>query len=148
MDVSQWEHQIEQQLAEIRRQGGHLAKSAAAARGQGEIRGISMEVDITGEITNLQIALATMRWTNTQLTTALLDCHRRARGDAKKKLDQLMQRTDRRLRDQYIQTRRPAASADKSPARQLTEEEIQAADDTYFERRNLYGGWGDTQPNR
>ncbi len=139
VDVSEWERQIEQQLAEIRQQGGRLAKSAAAVRGQGEVRGVSVEVDVAGEITNLQIAPAAMRWTNTQLTTALLDCHRRARADARKKLDRLVQRTDPRLRDQYTQTHAPVG---EPPARQLTEEEIRAADDAYFERRNLHGGWG------
>jgi hypothetical protein len=56
VDVSDWERQIEQQLAELREHGGKLARAAAAIRGRAEARGVSVEVNTTGDITNLQIA--------------------------------------------------------------------------------------------
>ncbi len=143
MDVSEWEQQIDQQLDEIRGHGRKLAKATAAVRGRAEARGVSVEVDLAGDITNLQIAPAAMRWANTQMTAVLLDCHQRARADAKKKLDRLLQRTDPRLRDQYSEIRKSSAPAAVQPARPPTGDQIQAADDAYFARRNLDGGWTD-----
>lgn len=41
---------------------------------------------------------------------------------------------------QWISTNESSTSSRRAP---LTENGIQAADDEYFERRNLYGGWTD-----
>ncbi|WP_216912444.1 hypothetical protein [Nocardia noduli] len=51
-DIQEWEGQLEQELAEIRRSGDRLADAVAAVRGRGEGRGVLVEVDAGGDITD------------------------------------------------------------------------------------------------
>ncbi|MFI5776011.1 hypothetical protein [Nocardia sp. NPDC051570] len=135
-----WEQQLRHNVAEIRRNGQQLAQAASAVRGLSEIRGVLVEVDASGDITSLQIAPGAMRWTPTQLTSAILDCHRKARADAKTKVEGLVRKADPRIRGQLLAARDVSASPEHQPAPQSrTEEEIQAADDAYFERMNRLG---------
>lgn len=136
-DLGSWEQQLQQELAEIHRSADKLAKSAAAVNGRGEMRGIVIEVNASGDITSLQIAPAAMRWSSAQLTSALLECHHRARADARDKTAEVARTADPRLRRQ-LQELLGATDQPKEP-RTLTEAEIQAADDAYFERINQ--GW-------
>ncbi|MEV6321394.1 YbaB/EbfC family nucleoid-associated protein [Nocardia sp. NPDC051787] len=138
-DLPAWEQQLQHNLAEIRRNSQRLANVVAAVRGRGEVRGVSVEVNAAGDITNLQIAPGAMRWHNTQLTSVLLDCHRRARADAKAKAEQIVQRADPRLQQPLRQLFAQTDCAPKPESRQATEAEIQAADDAYFERMNRIG---------
>ncbi|MEU2032783.1 YbaB/EbfC family nucleoid-associated protein [Nocardia amamiensis] len=130
---------MQHDLAEVRGNSQHLSKAVAAVRGRGEVRGVSVEVNAAGDITNLQIAPGAMRWHNSQLTSVLLDCHRRARADAKAKAEQIVRRADPRLQQPLRQLFAQADSASKPESRQATEAEIQAADDAYFERMNRRG---------
>ncbi|WP_433661093.1 hypothetical protein ACQPW1_02115 [Nocardia sp. CA-128927] len=135
-DIQEWERQLQRELAEIRRSGQQLAKATAVVRGSGEVRGVIVEVDADGDITNLQIAPAAMRWSGNQLTTALLDCHRKARADARAKVTRLLAKADPRL---GAQLPRPHSKPAPTGRSQPTEDEIQRADDEYFERMNH--GW-------
>lgn len=141
VNMQEWERQLQRDIAEIQHNGQNLAREASVVRGRGEVRGVLVEVDASGDITNLQIAPGAMRWTSQQLTAALVDCHRKARADAKAKVDRILGKADGRIRDQLEQMRRAAAPEPDSST--MTDEQIQAADDEYFERRNLYGGWSD-----
>ncbi|WP_330230291.1 YbaB/EbfC family nucleoid-associated protein [Nocardia sp. NBC_00508] len=139
-DLTAWEQQLQHDLAEVRRNSQRLANAVAAVRGRGEVRGVAVEVNAAGDITNLQIAPAAMRWHNTQLTTALLDCHRRARADAKAKAEQIVQRADPRLQQPLRQLFAQQNSAPTPEThKEMTEAEIQAADDLFFERMNRLG---------
>ncbi|MEU6190837.1 hypothetical protein [Nocardia sp. NPDC047038] len=141
-NLQEWEQRLQQDLAQIRRNGQQLAKQAAGLRGRGEVRGVLIEVDTTGEITDLKIAPGAMKWTSTQLTSALLDCHRKARIEVRAKAERLLQKADPRIRGQakLLETA-PIPTGRRS--RPTSEADVQAADDAYFERRNLYGGWTD-----
>ncbi|WP_063048058.1 hypothetical protein [Nocardia vulneris] len=138
-DLQKWEQQLRQELAEIRRSADKLAKSAARLVGRGEVRGVAIEVNAQGDITNLQIAPAAMRWTNTQLTAALLDCHQRARAEVKVATEKVTRSADTRLRTQVQELLGTAETPADEPKQSMTEEEIQAADDAYFGRINQ--GW-------
>jgi hypothetical protein len=138
MDFSLWDENIRRDSAEIRDRGQKLAEAIAAVRGNGKVQGVSVEVDAGGDITDLQIAQGAMRWTSIQLTNALQDCHRKARADAKAKVDHLVTAADPRLRDQ-LQEARGTRRTPEPRQRPMTEAEIQAADDAYFERMNRKG---------
>src|SRR6266568_3988173 len=140
VNLPEWERQLQQEVAEIRRDGQQLTSQAAAVRGRNEIRGVLVEVDANGDITNLQIAPGVMRWTSEQLTAALLDCHRKARPDAHSKIARLAGRAHPRIRDQLQQAHASSAAPEREP-RPLSDAEIEAADDAYFEKRNLQSGW-------
>ncbi|MFF0532714.1 hypothetical protein ACFYT3_30605 [Nocardia amikacinitolerans] len=137
-DLAEWERQLQANLTEIRRNTAQLGKAVAAVRGRAEIPGLAVEVDAHGTITDLRITRAAMRWTNTQLAKAITDTHRRACADATAKTDRLLQTADPRIRRAAEQLRGESTST-PSPARQMSEEEIQAADDAYFERHNREG---------
>ncbi|MCC3332935.1 hypothetical protein [Nocardia abscessus] len=139
--MQDWERQLKAELAEIRRSGEQLASAVSGVRGRGEVHGVLVEIDADGDITNLQIAPGAMRWSSNQLTTALLDCHRKARADAKTKVDRLLENTDPRIHNQLrrLHTELPSDDRRRAPS----EDEIQAADDAYFERRNR-DGWTNT----
>ncbi|MFD0360091.1 YbaB/EbfC family nucleoid-associated protein [Nocardia sp. GCM10030253] len=138
-DLPEWELQLQQNLAGIRRSGENLAKSAASITGHAEVRGVTIEVSANGDITSLQIAPGAMRWTSAQLTSALLDCHRRARADAAAKTEQIIRNADSRLRNPMQELLGKAEAAVTEPRQPMTEEEIQAADDAYFDRMNRRG---------
>ncbi|CAM4522049.1 hypothetical protein NONI108955_42105 [Nocardia ninae] len=138
-DLQRWEQQLQQELAEIRRSAETLAKSAAAVTGRGELRGITIEVNAGGDITTLHIAPAAMRWSTAQLTNALLDCHRRARADVRAKTEEVARTADPRLRSQLQEILGTTENPPAEQRRTLTEEQVQAADDAYFERINQ--GW-------
>ncbi|MFF3569011.1 hypothetical protein [Nocardia jiangxiensis] len=136
--LDDWEEHLERNIAEIRSNGRQLSKAASAVRGRSETRGVTVEVDASGNITNLQIAPGAMRWTNTQLTNAPLDCHRRARNEARTKVERLVRNADPRIQQQANRLRNNRTDPEPS-RRPMTEEEIQAADDAYFERMNRRG---------
>jgi hypothetical protein len=141
IDLQEWERQLQQRLAEVRHNSQKLATAAARVRGRGEVHGVTVEVAANGDITNLQISPGAMRWTSDQLTRALLDCHHKARADAKVKVERLVHESDPGVRDHLL--RLQGVPAAPEPQHQpMTEEEIQAADDAYFERMNR-GGWMD-----
>ncbi|GAB2727442.1 YbaB/EbfC family nucleoid-associated protein [Nocardia thraciensis] len=136
-DLTAWEQRIQQTLADVRRSGIQLARALEKIRGRGEIRGVTVEVNAQGDITNLQIAPGAMRWNNTQLETALLDCHRRARAEAKSKAEGLLHKADPRLQQPMRELLDDTPPNTKTRPR--TENEIQAADDAFFERMNRTG---------
>ncbi|WP_109523597.1 MULTISPECIES: hypothetical protein [Nocardia] len=138
-NLSDWERQLQHQLDEIRASTVKLTDAASKIRGRSEIRGLTVEVDVTGEITSLQIAPGAMQWSSTQLSSALLDCHRRARADAATKVEQLLQGVDPRLRAGIEELRGDHDRKKPEPRGQMSEDEIQAADDAYYERRNTQG---------
>lgn len=136
-DLQEWERQLQDQLADIRRESRQLADAVAGVRGRGEVRGVTVEVDTTGEITTLLIAPAAMQWSSTQLTSTILDCHRRARASAIQQVEKLVQSADPRIRTPLEELRRTSEST-PTPRQPMTEDEIQAADDEYFLRRNQH----------
>lgn len=138
-DLPNWEQQLHRDLAEIQSSAAELNRAVTAVRGRGEVPGVNIEVDTTGEITSLQIAPTAMRWTSTQLTQALLDCHRRARVDAKTRVEKLVRKADPRLRTSLDELQTTTGSPESSPRSPQTEEEIQAADDEFFQRMNERG---------
>jgi DNA-binding protein YbaB len=140
VSLPEWERQLEQEIAEIRRDGRQLTAQAATVRGRHEVRGVLVEVDANGDITTLQIAPSAMHWTSEQLASALLDCHRKARADAKSKVARLVGRANPCIRDQLNQARASSTTPQRE-RRTLSEAEIQAADDAYFEKRNMQEGW-------
>ncbi|MBO0852404.1 MAG: hypothetical protein J2P18_01390 [Nocardia sp.] len=143
-DLEAWERQLQDNLAELRRDSQQLADKAATVRGRGEVRGVLVEVDASGDITTLQIAPGAMQWTSKQLTTVLLDCHRKARADVKARIRRLVSKADPRLRNQLQHIRSTSTTAEqKRHQRPMTAQEAQDADDEYFAKRNLYGGWTD-----
>ncbi len=137
-DLPAWEQQLQQDLAEIQRDNQRLIKASATIRGRGEVRGVTVQIDASGDITDLHIAPAAMRWTSNQLSQALIDCHRKARADAKAKTQRLINKADPRIHEHLRRVRE--ASPEPAPESRLrTEAEIQAADDAYFERMNRHG---------
>ncbi|WP_280267580.1 hypothetical protein [Nocardia wallacei] len=138
-DIHAWEERLQSELAEIRRSSRQLARAVAEVRGRGEVRGVNLEVNADGDITSLQIAPGAMRWTGTQLTTALLDCHRQARTDAKKKVKRLARKADPRIRNQLSQLQTDQETTD-TRNRLISEDDAREADDVYFERKNR-DGW-------
>lgn len=138
-DIQAWEQQLQQELNDIRRSSKRLAKAVSAVRARGEVRGVVVEVNADGDITDLQIAPGAMRWTSSQLTTAIVDCHRKARTEARSKVERLAAKADPRIRDQ-LQHLHSGRSRREAEGRPKTEEEIKAADDEFFERMNR-GGW-------
>ncbi|WP_040871801.1 YbaB/EbfC family nucleoid-associated protein [Nocardia exalbida] len=139
-NMGQWEQQLQQQLTEIRRHGEQLIEKAAELRGRGKDRGVLIEVDASGEITSLQIAPAVMNWTSSQLASAVRDCHSKARADIKSKIEGLLQKADPRLLHRSKLLLAPEARTSEH-RRPLDEAAVREADDAFFERRNLYGGW-------
>ncbi|WP_054814829.1 hypothetical protein [Nocardia arizonensis] len=137
-EIADWERRLQRELAEIRDIGARLAEDVAAVRGRGEVHGVLIDVDASGDITNLHIAPDAMRWSSNQLTNVLLDCHRKARAVAKTSVDRLIENSDPRIRGriQPLQTK-PSLN---NRQRRSSEEEIEAADDAYFARRNR-DGW-------
>ncbi|NQE86275.1 hypothetical protein [Nocardia terpenica] len=142
-DIQKWERQLQYDLAEIRRNSQDLANAVTAVRGRGVMQGVFIEVNADGDITDLQIAPGAMRWTSAQLTSVILDCHRKARADARAKVERLVRKADPRIRSQ-LQQLHGASEASQPERRPMTEAEIQAADDEYFERMNRLG-WRDGQ---
>ncbi|WP_435593876.1 hypothetical protein [Nocardia sp. bgisy118] len=139
-DIVEWERQLEANLTEIRRNTAQLGKAVAAVRGRSQIPGLAVEVDAHGTITDLRITPGAMRWTNTQLAKAITDTHRRARADATAKTDRLLQTADPRIRHAAEQLRsEPTPTPSPADPRPMSEKEIQAADDAYFEQRNREG---------
>ncbi|WP_329405699.1 hypothetical protein OG563_28500 [Nocardia vinacea] len=137
-DIQEWERQLQRELTEIRSNSQQLAAAIAVVRGHGEVRGVLVEVDADGEITDLQIAPGAMRSPGSQLAAVLRDCHRKARADAKAKVKHLVNKADPRIRDQLQRL----GSEQKTPderREQKSEAEIQDADDAYFERMNQQG---------
>ncbi|RDI59034.1 YbaB/EbfC family nucleoid-associated protein [Nocardia pseudobrasiliensis] len=137
-DIHEWELQLQHDLDEIRRISQQLTKAAASIRGRGETRGVAVEINASGDITDLQIAPAAMRWSSSQLSQAIVECHRQARAEVKAETERLLRTTDPRIRDHILQARDTSAGPEHK-TRPRTEEEIQAADDAYFERMNR--GW-------
>ncbi|MEV6557962.1 hypothetical protein AB0M22_19765 [Nocardia sp. NPDC051756] len=135
-DIEAWERELNHELDEIRRSGEQLAHAVAAVRGRGEGRGVLVEVNAEGDITTMQIAPAAMQWSGTQLSSVLVDCHRKAQAEANAGVKRLLTKADPRLHRQFPQEHR---QTDPSARTQLTEEEIQRADDEYFERMNRTG---------
>lgn len=134
-DIPRWEQQLRTELDEIQRGSLQLSSAVAAVRGRGETRGVAVEVDAGGDIINLQIAPGAMKWTSTQLTAAILDCHRKARADARTQVQHHLKSADPRIREQFDRLREtPSKPTPMSP------EEVEAADDAYFKRMNR-GGW-------
>jgi DNA-binding protein YbaB len=137
-DIQEWERQLQRELAEMRSNSQQLASAIAVVRGRGEVRGVLVEVDADGDITDLQIAPGAMRWSSGQLTTALRECHSKARADAKANVKRLLKRADPPIRDQLLKL----GSEQETPRDQRgprSDAEIQAADDAYFERMNQRG---------
>lgn len=139
VDIPEWERHLRGEVAEIDRSAKELAQNIATVRGQCEVPGIVVEVNGSGDITNLQIAPSAMRWTSEQLSNTLRACHRKARADATRKINRLIGQADSRIQQQ-VQRARGSQTASEPPRRPQTEEEIQAADDAYFQRMNG-GDW-------
>ncbi|WP_280361455.1 hypothetical protein [Nocardia wallacei] len=135
----EWQQQLDRRLDDIRRRGAQLSESLAGVRGRGEVRGVVVDVDASGEIVNLQIAPAAMRWSSIQMAQAIQDCHRKARAAMAARVEQVLHTADPDLRDPLEQIRRATTLAPPTPHRPMTDEEIQAADDAYFERMNRLG---------
>lgn len=107
-------------------------------RGRSEARGVLVEVDADGDITDLQIAPGAMHSPGSRLAAVLRDCHRKARADAKAKVKHLVNKADPRIRDQLQRLGREQKTPDDQ-RRPKSEAEIQADDDAYFERMNQQG---------
>ncbi|WP_433685459.1 YbaB/EbfC family nucleoid-associated protein [Nocardia sp. CA-119907] len=138
-DIQEWERQLQRELAEMRSNSEQLASAIAVVRGRGEVRGVLVEVDADGDITDIQIAPGAMRSPGSQLAAVLRDCHRKARAEAKAKVKHLVNKADPRIRDQLQHL---GSGEQKTPDEQRwprSEAEIQAADDAYFERMNQHG---------
>ncbi len=140
VDIPEWERHLRDEVTEIDRNAKELAQNIAAARGRCDVPGIAVEVNGSGDIINLQIAPGAMRWTSEQLSSTLRTCHRKARADATRKIDRLIGQADSRIRQQVQHARGSQAAPAGPPRRPKTEEEIQAADDAYFQRMND-GDW-------
>ncbi|MFI2562392.1 hypothetical protein [Nocardia farcinica] len=138
-DLHQWEEQLQRDLAEIRRNGEQLTETVAAIRGRCEARGVSIEVNADGDITALHIAPGAMKWSSSQLAGTLADCHRKAKADAVNKARTAVHRADPRIEDQLRKLREIGIGRPQPQAKPLSEEEIQADDDAYYERINR--GW-------
>ncbi|WP_245568125.1 hypothetical protein [Nocardia jiangxiensis] len=110
VNLDEWEQQLRRRVAEIHHHGEQVAAKAAAVRGRGEVNGVQIEVDARGDITNFQIAPGAMRWSSNQLTVALLECHRKARADAKAKTNRAIDEADPRIRNQLEQTHAPESA--------------------------------------
>ncbi|WP_433521621.1 hypothetical protein ACQPZ2_30530 [Nocardia pseudovaccinii] len=79
-----------------------------------------------------------MKGTGAQLGDVLIEAHRRACVDAQTKADQLLRTADPRVSEVIHELKgEPAPTVEPQP---MTEEDIQAADDAYFERMNR-NGW-------
>ncbi|MFI2477822.1 YbaB/EbfC family nucleoid-associated protein [Nocardia xishanensis] len=139
-ELAEWERHLEAALAEIRYNTAQLKKAVESVRGTAQISGVAVEVDADGAITELRITPGAMRWSNTQLAKAITDVHQRARADATARTDRILNETNPRLRGAIQQLRvEPNPGQAQRSAPPMSEEEIQAADDAYYERRNREG---------
>ncbi|WP_040700445.1 YbaB/EbfC family nucleoid-associated protein [Nocardia vinacea] len=138
-DIQEWERQLQRELTEIRSNSQQLAAAIAVVRGRGEARGVLVEVDADGDITDLQIAPGAMHSPGSQLAAVLRDCHRKARADAKAKVKHLVNKADPRIRDQLQHLSSGEQKTLDEQREPKSEAAIQAADDAYFERMNQQG---------
>jgi hypothetical protein len=99
-EFQQWDQRLQRELAELRTHSQQLATAVAAVRGHGEVPGVRVEVDADGAITDLHIAPAAMRWAGGRLANTSIDCHRKARADARAKTERVVAKADPRIRDQ------------------------------------------------
>ncbi|PPJ31740.1 hypothetical protein C5E45_23045 [Nocardia nova] len=140
-DIREWEQRLQRELDEIRRSSRQLSEAVGSVRGRCQLQGLSVEVDANGNITDLQIAPGALRWTSEQLSRAIRSAHRKARADATARIENLVRRCEPRIREQFeLLADRESTPPEPPPHRPMTEAEIQAADDAYFERMNR-GGW-------
>ncbi|WP_433204731.1 hypothetical protein ACQP1G_16535 [Nocardia sp. CA-107356] len=139
-NIGDWEQRPEFELAEIRRGIQSVSDAMAGLRGRCDAFGVTVEVDIRGVITDLEIAPSAMQRSSAQLPTVLLDCHEKALEEATAKAEKLWQGVDLRARDVVKGQAGERQRAYISGAPTITEkEEIQSADDEYFERMNRQG---------
>ncbi|WP_280395050.1 hypothetical protein [Nocardia brasiliensis] len=82
--------QLEYELNEIRRSSAQLANAIAAVRGRSDGHGVLVEVNVDSDITTMQIASAAMQWSSNPLSTVLIDCHRKARTEAKARVERIL----------------------------------------------------------
>ncbi|MBF6370418.1 YbaB/EbfC family nucleoid-associated protein [Nocardia puris] len=139
-DVDDWEARLAHELDDIRASTQQLRAAVAAIRGRADKHGVTVEVDARGDITDLRISPAAMRTSHTQLSTAITDTYRAARADASAKVNRALRSADPRLRAAAEQLKTARSQPNTAPSRPMTEDEIQAADDAFFERRNR-DGW-------
>lgn len=139
-DLQEWERQLQRDLDEVRRNSQQLSDSVAAIRGLCQLQGVAIEVDASGDITDLRIAPGALRWTSEQLAHSIRTAHRKARADAATKVQRLIQQGDPRMRRQFEILAGERSARPEPPRHQpMTEDDIQAADDAYFERMNRRG---------
>ncbi|WP_433205128.1 hypothetical protein ACQP1G_17420 [Nocardia sp. CA-107356] len=138
-NIGDWEQRPEFELAEIRRGIQSVSDAMAGLRGRCGAFGVTVEVDIRGVITDLEIVPSAMQRSSAQLATVLLDCHGKALEEATAKAEKLWQGVDLRVRDVVKGQAGERQPAYISGAPTMTEEEIQSADDEYFERKNRQG---------
>ncbi|TDP42815.1 YbaB/EbfC family nucleoid-associated protein [Nocardia ignorata] len=135
---SDWNQEVQQQLEHLRAASEQLTRDAALLRGSSVSRGITVEVDSSGDILTLHIAPSLMRGDSTQLAALIRDCYKAARADVAAKSQHLIATADPHLKESLAAIASFGKATQNPMPRALTDEEIQAADDEYFRSLN---GW-------
>ncbi|MBW0273070.1 hypothetical protein ATM97_23585 [Nocardia sp. MH4] len=131
-----WDRELDERLRDIRHHAAEFSTALSRLRGHGTARGITVEVDATGDITSLRIAPGAMSWSAAQLSHVLVECHRSARTDIKAQAARLLQAADPQLRAGIEELQADSSNLASTAPAAMTEAEIQAADDAYFARLN------------
>jgi len=131
-------------IEEFKTKTAHVKAELAKITGTGTAANgtIIATVDSAGHLRDLTLPRDTARL-GTQLAPLILQATAQAENDARQKAATALRplTTDDRVASglQTIRETLGAADAQPQPRRPMTEEEIQAADDAYFERMNRRG---------
>ncbi|MFI9509084.1 YbaB/EbfC family nucleoid-associated protein [Nocardia sp. NPDC052566] len=135
---------VDAAVEELKVKANQARAALANIRGTGTAGNgtITAIVDSAGHLRDLQLTRDALRW-GTRLAAMILQATAAAEKDATAQAEQAMRplTADARVAA-GLQTMRKTFGQQESQdqaRRQMTEDEIQAADDEFFERRNRYG---------
>ncbi len=145
-DLGNWENEQRASLADMQRKVdavrsalGRVSVRASSRNGE-----LGVTVDAQGHVQNIRLTAQALRLGEKRLGQVLLETIQQAEADAAREAAKAAKPLtgDRLIAETMKEARRMAtgrSAAEPQARRPMTEEEIQAADDAYFERLNR--GW-------
>ncbi|RMI28470.1 hypothetical protein EBN03_30070 [Nocardia stercoris] len=99
----------------------------------------------SGDITRLTIAPRAMKeWSADRLAATIVRCQLAARANIRRQVDDVVMKSDPGF-VQHWREMRGIDDSEPQPKETMSEAEVQAADDAYFEYRNR-NGWSAPEP--
>ncbi|MGF6884853.1 DNA-binding protein YbaB [Nocardia sp. GAS34] len=145
-DLDGWEATQRAALAEVQQKVDAVRSALRRIKVRASSRNgeLGVTVNAQGHVRDIHLTAQALRLGENRLAQVLLETIRRAEKDARQQAAEAARPLtgDPRIADTIQEARRMTTTqtSGKSPARQaMTEEEIQTADDAYFERLNR--GW-------